>query len=61
VALDVEAVRYVVSVGGRHLAGEETAPRQIALTWILELTGPAEAPWLLASSNNPAEEIPGWT
>ncbi len=60
VALDVEAVRYVVTDGGAHLAGEEAEPRHMSLTWVLELTGTTQTPWRLASSNNPAEAIPGW-
>jgi hypothetical protein len=61
VALDVEAVRYVVTDSGSHLAGEETDPRRMGLTWFLERTGSTGTPWLLASSNNPAEAIPGWS
>jgi hypothetical protein len=61
VALDVEAVRFVVTDRGSHLAGDETDPRRIGLTWILELSGSTQAPWRLASSNNPAEAIPGWS
>jgi len=60
VTLDVEAVRFVVTDVGSHLAGENTEPRRMSLTWVLELSGPIEAPWRLASSNNPGEEIPGW-
>jgi hypothetical protein len=60
VALDVGAVRYVVTDSGSHLAGEETDPRPMGLTWILELSGSSQTPWRLASSNNPAESIPGW-
>jgi hypothetical protein len=32
----------------------------MGLTWMLELTGQTAAPWRLASTNNPAEAIPGW-
>jgi hypothetical protein len=60
VALDVEAVRYVVADGSSHVTGDETDPRRMGLTWVLELTGPTEAPWQLVRSNNPAEAIPGW-
>jgi hypothetical protein len=60
VALDVEAVRFVVTDSGGHLAGEETDPRRMGLKWILELTGPTESPWRLAGTNNPSEAIPGW-
>jgi hypothetical protein len=60
VALDVEAVRYVITDGGSHLAGEATEPRRMGLTWVLELTGPRGIPWRLAGSNSPAEAIPGW-
>jgi hypothetical protein len=61
VALDVEAVRYVVTDGGSHLAGEETDPRRMGLTWTLELTGSTRTPWRLDSTSNPAEAIPGWS
>jgi hypothetical protein len=60
VMLDVEAVRFVVTDVGNLLAGEDTESRRMSLTWVLELIGPMEAPWRLAHSNNPAEEIPGW-
>jgi hypothetical protein len=60
VMLNVEAVRFVVTDVGSHLAGENTESRRMRLTWVLELSGPIEAPWRLASSTNPAEEIPGW-
>ena len=61
VMLDVEAVRYVVTDHGKPVAGNETDPRMMALTWILQLTDSTRAPWWLAISNNPAEEIPGWS
>jgi hypothetical protein len=60
VTLDVEAVRYVVTGNGSHVAGNRTDARRMALTWTLELTDSARAPWRLAASNNPAEAIPGW-
>ena len=60
VTLDVEAVRYVVRGDGSAVAGNKTDPRRMALTWILQLTDSARAPWRLAFSNNPAEAIPGW-
>jgi len=60
VTLDVEAVRYVVTGNGSHVAGNRTDARRMALTWTLELTDSARAPWRLATSNNPAEAIPGW-
>jgi hypothetical protein len=61
VALDVEAVRYVVTDKGRHCAGNETDVRRMALAWTLELVDSAQAPWHLAVSNSPAESIPGWS
>jgi hypothetical protein len=60
VTLDVQAVRYVVRDDGRAVAGNQNDARRMALTWTLELTDSAKAPWLLATSNNPAEAIPGW-
>jgi hypothetical protein len=60
VTLEVEAVRYVVSNDGSHIAGDQTNPHEIALTWILELTDSKRTPWRLATSNNPAEAIYGW-
>jgi hypothetical protein len=60
VTLDVEAVRYVVTGNGSHVAGNRTQARRMFLTWIVELTDSAQAPWRLSSSNNPAEAIPGW-
>ena len=61
VALDVEAVRYVVTDNASHLAGEVADPRRMGLTWILELTGSTKTPWRLANCSNPAEAIPGWS
>jgi hypothetical protein len=60
VTLDVEAVRYVVRGNGSHVAGNRTDARRMALTWVLELTDSERAPWRLATSNSPAEAIPGW-
>ncbi len=58
-ALNVEAVRYVVASDGTHRAGNETDPRQMDLVWTLERTDSAQIPWQLTRSNNPAEQIPG--
>jgi hypothetical protein len=60
VALDIEAVRYVVRDNGGHVAGNRTDAREMSLRWVLELTDSTKAPWRLATSNNPAESIPGW-
>jgi hypothetical protein len=60
VRLDVEAVRYVVRDDGSALAGNETDAHRMILTWMLELTDSARAPWRLITSNSPAEAIPGW-
>ena len=60
VALDVEAVRWLVSDDGSARAGNSMDPHRMALTWTLELTGSARVPWRLATSNNPAEAVPGW-
>jgi hypothetical protein len=60
VALDVEAVRYAVRADGSPVAGNTTEPRRMALRWVLELTDSKTIPWRLATSNNPAEAIPGW-
>jgi hypothetical protein len=61
VALDVEAVRYVVTDGGGYRAGNEDDPRHMNLTWILELTDSEPTPWQLAKSNSPAAVIAGWS
>jgi hypothetical protein len=60
VTLDVEAVRYVVRDGGGSVVGNETDRRRMALVWTLELTASTRAPWRLATTNTPAEAIPGW-
>jgi predicted lipid-binding transport protein (Tim44 family) len=60
VKLDVEAVRYVVRDSGSAVAGNHTDVRPMAVTWVLELTNSARAPWRLATSSNPAKAIPGW-
>jgi hypothetical protein len=60
VTLDVEAVRYVVRDDGSAVAGNHNDARHMALTWVLELTDSARAPWRLATSSNPAKAIPGW-
>lgn len=61
VRLEVEAVRYAVSDDGLHHAGNETDPRPMTLTWLLELTESTKAPWRLVASTNPAEDVPGWS
>ena len=58
--LEVEAVRYVVEDDGHAVAGNTTDTRRMALTWTLELSDSTRSPWWLATSNNPAEAIPGW-
>lgn len=58
VAVEVEAVRYVVTDAGSYRAGNDTDAHRMALSWILELTDSDKAPWRLATSNNPAEAIP---
>lgn len=58
VRLEVEAVRFVLR--GSNVAGNESHPRQMTLTWVLELTDSARAPWRLVTSNVPAEAIPEW-
>ena len=60
VALNVEAVRYVVANDGSHRAGNQADPRQMDLAWTLERTDSAQVPWRLTRSNNPAEAIAGW-
>lgn len=60
VALDVEAVRYVVTDDSGHRVGEEDRARRMKLAWTLELSDSAATPWRLAKSNNPALAIPGW-
>jgi hypothetical protein len=61
VALTVDAIRYVVTVDRDYVVGNADQPHHMALTWLLELTDSAQAPWRLARSNNPAEQIPGWS
>jgi hypothetical protein len=61
VALAMDAIRYVVTAGRDYLAGNADQPHHMALTWVLELADSAKAPWRLATSNNPAEQIPGWS
>lgn len=60
VRLEVEAVRYVVRDDGRAVAGNQTDPRRMTVTWTLELTEAGRAPWRLVASTSPAEAIPGW-
>ncbi len=61
VRLEVEAVRYVVAANGTRLAGNQRQRRRMALAWTLELTDGAPVPWRLATSNVPAEAVPGWS
>jgi hypothetical protein len=61
VMLDVVAARYVETDDGSDRVGNQNDERLMALTWVLELTDSARAPWRLAASNNPAEAIPGWS
>jgi len=60
VALEVDAIRYVVTSGGSYRGGEDTGVKRMDLTWTLELTEEAQSPWRLADCNNPAEAIAGW-
>ena len=59
VRIEIEAIRYVVSDDGLHHAGNDTDPRPMVLTWLIELIGSDKAPWRLATSTNPAETVPG--
>jgi hypothetical protein len=61
VSLDVEAVRFVVRDDGSPMAGNQRGAHRMALKWLLELTDSKSAPWRLATSNSPAEAIPGWS
>lgn len=61
VRIEIEAIRYLVSDDGLHRAGNDAEPRPIVMTWTMELSGPAKAPWQLAASSNPAEAVPGWS
>lgn len=60
VSLEVEAVRYVVDDAGRSVTSNTRDPRLVSLAWTLELTDEAGTPWHLATSDKPAESIPGW-
>jgi hypothetical protein len=60
IALDVEAVRYVVRDDGSVAGGNQTGPHRMALQWNLELTDSTHEPWRLALSNCPAQAVPGW-
>jgi hypothetical protein len=60
IALDVEAVRYVVADDGKRVAGNTKDRRHMALTWTIELTDSVQTPWHLVTSNAPADQIPGW-
>jgi hypothetical protein len=60
VALDVEAVRYVVTDDGKVVAGNYSDPHRMELRWNLELTDSTRTPWRLVNTNNPAAAIPGW-
>jgi hypothetical protein len=61
VALAVDAIRYVATAEGDYLAGNAQRSHHIALTWVLELADSAQTPWRLATSSNPAKDIPGWS
>ena len=59
VALQVTAVRYVVSRhNGRRLAGSDQRFQPIQLIWTLA-GHPAEPTWTLVHTTDPAAEIPG--
>ena len=59
-AVQVEAVRYVVTANGAYVTGNNTDSHRMALTWVLELTDVKGTPWRLAESTRPAEGVPGW-
>jgi hypothetical protein len=61
VAVEVEAVRFVTNDDGRHLAGNDADPGPVNLRWLLQLTDSGQNPWMLAGSNNPGEDIQGWS
>ena len=61
VTVDVEAVRYVETDDGNERTGNETDSHRMVLNWVLELTDSSLVPWRLATSNNPAEAIAGWS
>lgn len=61
IELRVDAVRFVATDDDDRRFGNETERRGILLTWLLELSDSATTPWRLATSTNPADEIPGWS
>jgi len=60
VTLHVDAVRYVVSGSGEHLAGSDRESHKMLLKWTLQLTDSSRVPWKLVVSSSPADAIPGW-
>lgn len=60
VEVHVHAVRYLTADDGVGGTGERE-PRDIVLTWLLELTDDPATPWRLAASTNPGRALPGWT
>lgn len=60
VKLNIEAVRFVQSDGGRERIGNDIRRTEVELTWTLELTGSPSTPWRLAATTNPAQRLPGW-
>ncbi len=61
VELEVDAIRYVATAERDYIAGNADQPHQMKLAWVLELAEPAHTPWRLSVSDNPAEQIPGWS
>jgi hypothetical protein len=59
VALEVEAVRYLVRGDGGTVVGNQTVRHPMALMWTLELSGSERTPWRLVVSNDPARTVPG--
>jgi hypothetical protein len=59
VSVTASAIRYLVdTVSGEHQAGSTTIPHTIELSWTLELADDAHTTWRLASTTDPARELP---
>jgi hypothetical protein len=59
VSVTASAIRYLVDTeSGEHLTGSTTVPHTIELDWTLELADDAHTTWRLASTTDPARELP---
>lgn len=59
VAVTASAIRYLVdSANGEHHTGSTMARRPLELSWVLDLADTANTTWRLASTSNPAHDLP---